>query len=174
MGRWSCALNSVGILRSTITVQMLQRKDISFLQSLTLTITETTILISVGIALLACISRSFCYASHPYSNCWLRDDEKLRSGHAFSSFKSKNKIFTIKSDGDVFTHCCANCVVNLAFVDKHSSSCHCYVPNSCAADFIHHHSSIHIQPIRTDSRVAISWTVESGDLSLADCCFARN
>ena len=57
---------------------------------------------------------------------------KLRPGY-FRLLVEKKNVNTINSDGDIFTHCCTNCVVNLAFVAKHSTSCHCYVPNSCNA-----------------------------------------
>ena len=82
-------------------------------------------------------------------------------------------MFTMNSDGDISTHCCADCIVNIAFVDKHSSNYHCLVPNSRTACFVHH-CSIHIQLIRMDRRVATSGAYEGDDLSLAICCFAWN
>ena len=79
-------------------------------------------------------------------------------------------MFTINSHKDTHALSCSNFVASNAFVDKHSSSCHCSVPNSCTVCFVHL-SSIHIQLIRMDSRIAISRTVEGDVLYLADCCF---
>ena len=87
-----------------------------------------------------------------------------------AAMKYAMKVITINSDRDIHALCCSNFVASNAFVDKHSSSCHCSVPNSCTACFVHH-SIIHIQVIHTDGRVAIGWTVEGDALSLADRCF---
>ena len=47
-------------------------------------------------------------------------------------------MLTADTDRDIQARCCSNDVGNLATVAKHSFSCYCSVPNSCAAAVTDH------------------------------------